>query len=103
MRALLPHSARLVRQGVVAAVLLGTAAAASAEDRGWYVGVMRDSTSLSVTYGNCVYNCYERSGPSSSGYELRGGLRLNRHLAVDFALQRDSDLKWTEQIGRAHV
>ena len=98
MRALLPRSARLVRHGVVAAALLGTAAAASAEDRGWYVGLMRDSTSITVTYGNCVYNCYSRSGSSSSGYKLRGGLRLNRHLAVDFALQRDSDLKWTEPL-----
>ena len=95
MRAL-RRSARLVRHGVAATVLLGTAAAASAEDRGWYVGVMRDSTSVYVTYGNCYYYCDSQSGPSSSGYELRGGLRLNRHLAVDFGLQRNSDLKWTE-------
>jgi len=97
MRAL-RRSARLVRHGVAATVLLGTAAAASAEDREWYVGVMRDSTSITVTYGDCVYNCSTRSGSSSSGYKLRGGLRLNRHFAVDFALQRDSDLKWTEPL-----
>ena len=100
MRILLRRSARLVRHGVIATALLGAAAAASAEDRGWYVGTMLDNTSVSVTRGDCsdYYYCDTQTGPSKTGYELRGGLRLKRHLAVDFALQRNSGLQWTEPL-----
>jgi len=96
MKALLRHSARLVRQGVVATVLLGAAATALAEDRGWYLGAKVENTAVTVTRGDCFYYCDEDTGPSKTGYELHGGLRPNRYLAVDFALRRTSALKWTE-------
>ena len=97
MKALLRRSAHLASHGVVAAILLGSAAAASAGDRGWYLGARVDSTSVNVTI-DCpsAYYCDYLTGPSETGYELRGGLRLGPHLAVDFGYQRNSGLKFTE-------
>ena len=92
------RSMRFVRHAVIfAATLLGVAAAASAEERGWYLGMMLDNTAVDVTRGDCSYSyCDTETGPSEAGYALRGGLRLNRHLAVDFALRRNSGVQWTE-------
>ncbi|HVN36355.1 MAG TPA: outer membrane beta-barrel protein [Casimicrobiaceae bacterium] len=101
MKALLRRSTRLVRHGVAATLLLGTAAAASAEGRGWYLGAMLDNTAVTVIRGDCTpyyYYCDSETGPSKTGYELRGGLRLNSYLAVDFALRRNSALQWTESL-----
>jgi hypothetical protein len=81
----------------VATILLGSAAAASAGDREWYLGAKIDSTSVTVTI-DCpsAYYCDYRTGQTETGYELRGGLRLGPHLAVDFGYQRASGLKFTE-------
>ena len=51
--------------------------------------MLDDCTRVEVDRG--LYSL--ETGPTTMGYALRGGLRLNKHLAVDFALERDSNLE----------
>jgi hypothetical protein len=96
MRTFLSQMRRIVCNGVVPVALVVTATAASAEEGGWYAGVAVDRSSISVLHGANMYYAPWESGPSSSGYTLRGGLRVNKHVAVELGFQQKRDLKWTE-------
>jgi hypothetical protein len=99
MRALEFRTSRRLRHAALAATLLAaasTGSAASGAERQWYAGVTVDRASISVLRGDDVFSGYYDYGPYSSGYSLRGGLRLSRHLAVEAGFQRLGGVKWTE-------
>ena len=95
MRALFHCRARcLIAHAAVAAAALGAASAAKAAQREWYLGATLDSTSVDIAYG-----LYDSSGgPSNTGSSVHGGLIFNRHLALDFGLQRNSGMHWSEPV-----
>jgi hypothetical protein len=76
---------------VVGAALLGAAAAAPAEDRGWFVGVAQDDTQVEVFRG-----LGWEAGAESSGFALQGGYRFAKHGAAGIGYRQASDLQWTE-------
>ena len=95
MKALLHRSSRrLVARTVVTAVALGAASAATAAQREWFLGATFDSTSVDIGYGMYDYT----AGPSNTGYTVHGGLSINRYLALDFGLQRNSGMRWSEPV-----
>ena len=82
------------RLAVIAAMLVG--GTASAQEAKWYVGAQVDTARVSVARGGDAFS-YDL-GSSAFAYGLRGGLRLTKHIGVDFALQHTSDLEWTEPL-----
>lgn len=62
---------------------------ASAQD--WYVGFSSDTTHVEVYRG-----LGWEAGADETGLSLRGGLRIKKRFAVEFAAQQADDLKWTE-------
>jgi opacity protein-like surface antigen len=95
MRALLHRkSRRFVAAAVAVALALGAVSAASAAEREWFFGTTVHSTSVDIAYG--YYD--SKTGPSNTGYAVHGGLQINRYLAVDLGLQRNSDLRWAESL-----
>jgi len=86
------RSRRFIGRGVVALAALGAVSAASAGERTWYAGASLQNSQVDMSRGDLFYEL----GPCSSGYSLRGGLRVNDFLAVDIALERNSGMQWTE-------
>jgi hypothetical protein len=77
----------------IAAAVLFTSTA-SAQEAKWYAGAMLEDARIGVARSGDPFS-YE-VGSGAFAYALRGGLRLTKHIGVDFALQHTSDLKWTE-------
>jgi len=95
MKAFLHRSSRrLLARTIVAAAALGAVSAATAAPREWFLGATFDSTSVDIAYG--MYD--SKTGPSNTGYTVHGGLSVNRYLALDFGLQRNSGVRWSESI-----
>jgi outer membrane protein with beta-barrel domain len=88
---LYPPSRVVVWLAAIAAVLVGGKASAQEP---WYTGVTLDNARISVARTGDAFS-YDL-GSSAFGYALRGGLRITKHIGVDFALQHTSDLEWTE-------
>src|SRR5262245_42912868 len=98
MKALPSLASSCLRNALVAIAALGAAAAAPAQHNRWFVGANLDSASLTVARGDPdpFGNGYWEFGPSTTGYTVRGGLRVNRYFALEGAWQRRSDLSWSE-------
>jgi hypothetical protein len=86
--ALNEHFQRLI---VALALGLSMTNAQAAEPDRWYMGLSSDVTHVEVWRGLG----WEQSG-NHRGLTLRGGVRLNRHFAVEIAAIRASNLEWTE-------
>jgi len=73
--------------------LLWTSAAVaqSNDPRGWYAGFAGGTIHAEV-----FRDPDWESGADETGLALRGGLRINRHFAVELAAQRADDVQWTE-------
>jgi hypothetical protein len=96
VRTLPSLTSRSLYNAVVAVGLVVIATAASAEEGAWYAGMMADSSSVSVLHGANLYVAPWESGPGSSGYTLRGGRRVNKHIAVELGFRQTANLEWTE-------
>jgi len=90
---LYPPPRVVARLAAIAAVLVGGQASAQ---EAWYTGVTLDNARISVARTGDAFS-YDL-GSSAFGYALRGGLRITKHIGVDFALQHTSDLEWTESL-----
>ena len=51
---------------------------------------------ITVLRGDDVFSGDWEFGPSSSGYSVRGGLRLMKYLGIEGGVQRIRNVKWTE-------
>jgi len=90
---LYPPSRVVTRLAAIAAVLVGGKASAQ---EAWYTGVALDNARISVARTGDAFS-YDL-GSSAFGYAFRGGVRITKHIGVDFALQHTSDLEWTESL-----
>ena len=87
---------RVVRRlAAIAAAVLVTATASAQEEK-WYAGATVDNARIGVARHGDAFSF--DFGSSAFGYSVRGGLRLTKHIGVDFALQHTSDLEWTEPL-----
>ena len=86
---------QVVRRLTAVAALLAFGTA-SAQEAKWYAGATLDNARISVARTGDAFS-YD-VGSSAFGYAVRGGLRLTKHIGVDFALQHTSDLEWTEPL-----
>ena len=89
-----PRSRIARRLATIAAMLVG--GTASAQEAKWYVGAQVDNARIGVAHGGDAFSL--DLGSSAFAYGFRGGLRLTKHIGVDFALQHTSDLEWTEPL-----
>jgi hypothetical protein len=80
---------RVALHGAAVATLLG-AAAASAQERGWYAGGSYESTKTEISAFDFTAS---EHGSSADGYGVYGGWRLNDHYAFDAALKRNAGLE----------
>ena len=93
MNTCLFRRSRVVRHLAAIATTMLAAGAASAQEA-WYTGVTLDNARISVARTGDAFS-YDL-GSSAFGYALRGGVRVAKHIGVDFALQHTSELEWTE-------
>jgi opacity protein-like surface antigen len=84
-----------IRLAVCAALLALTwhpsAPAQGIYPQGWYVGFSGNSPHAGVDWGSG-----SRSDEGGHGLSLRGGVRLNRRLGIEAAVQKARDLTWTD-------
>ena len=85
---------RTALAGIAMPLALSWATAAVAESDypgGWYFGASVDETHVEV-----FRSIDWEEGVDEAGFSLRGGLRIKKRFAVEFAAQRAGDLTWTE-------
>jgi hypothetical protein len=80
----------------LAAIIVALVSGEASAQEAWYTGVTLDNARISVARTGDAFS-YDL-GSSAFGYALRGGLRITKHIGVDFALQHTSDLEWTESL-----
>jgi len=90
---LYPLARVVARSAAIVAVLVGGKASAQ---EAWYTGIALDNARISVARTGDAFS-YDL-GSSAFGYAFRGGLRITKHIGVDFALQHTSELEWTESL-----
>jgi opacity protein-like surface antigen len=66
-------------------------AVAQSDYRDWYVGFSGETTHPEV-FRDPAWE----AGADETGFSLRGGLRLTKGFAIEFAAQHADDLEWTE-------
>jgi hypothetical protein len=80
------------------ALLIAPTSLLAAEKPQWYAAAALESQQISIMHGNDPFSDNYEFGPRGSGYSVRGGLRVLKHLGVEAGIQRIQNVEVTEPL-----